>query len=500
MVEAAYLSDVSAMMIPLGRTKPGVGLALAPARCGGAVTLVALALALAAPSARAEDASQSFTSTGEHAFVVPSGVSSVTVRLVGGNGAHGTGAAGGAGATAVAVLTVRPGDTLYAEVAGNGGRDDAIGQGGYGGGGYGGAVKFLFAAPGGGGGGGASDVRTCSVTAAPADCATLDSRLIVAGGGGGGAGKGTSPTTEIDGGMGGAADAHGFDGELVPARANDFGGIGGSAGTVSGGGAPGGNSGDPATAGTLGVGGGGGSSVGGGGGGGGGGLYGGGGGGSGTGEITGTYPGLIVYNGGGGGGGGGASGVPAGAAGVSGFSLLPTAFGAQPSVTITWNVPSTAGASGGSDTTGAAGGTDTTGTLARPVVSGLGLSPHRFHRGKLRARLVSHASAGTIISLRVSTAAKLRLTFERATVGRRIGGSCVRATPSNRRARACRRYRPVAGAVTLRVPAGLDRIQFQGVLDGNRRLRPGSYRLSLTASNAAGASPRAEHARFTLAR
>jgi hypothetical protein len=497
MVEAEHLSDVSAMVIPLRRTKPGLRLAPAHARCGGAVTLVALALAFAAPSARAEDASQSFTSTGEHAFVVPSGVSSVTVRLVGGNGARGTGTLGGAAATAVAVLAVRPGDTLYAEVAGNGGADDAIGQGGYGGGGYGGAVKFLFAAPGGGGGGGASDVRRCPVAAAPADCATLDSRLVVAGGGGGGAGKGTSPTTEIDGGMGGAADAHGFDGELVPARANDFGGIGGSAGTVGGGGAAGGNSGEPATAGTFGVGGGGGSSVGGGGGGGGGGLYGGGGGGSGTGEITGTYPGLIVYNGGGGGGGGGASGVPVGAAGVSGFSLLPTAFGAQPSVTITWNVPSTAGASSSPDTTGAAGATE---TPARPAVSGLRLSPHRFHRGRLHARLASLASAGTIISLRVSTAAKLRLAFERATLGRRIGGSCVRATPSNRRARACRRYRPVAGAVTLRVPAGLDRIQFQGVLDGNRRLRPGSYRLSLTASNAAGVAPGTERARFTLTR
>jgi hypothetical protein len=50
------------------------------------------------------------------------------------------------------------------------------------------------------------------------------------------------------------------------------------------------------------------------------------------------------------------------------------------------------------------------------------------------------------------------------------------------------------------VPAGLDRIQFQGVLDGNRRLRPGSYRLSLTASNAAGVAPRTERARFTLTR
>jgi hypothetical protein len=503
-VDEAHLSDVSATVIALRRTQSG-GRRLVPASArygGAAVTLVALALALAAPSARAADAAQSFTSAGEHAFVVPAGVTSVSIRLVGGNGAPGSGQApGGAGATSVAVLAVTPGETLYAEVAGNGGVGDAMGQGGYGGGGYGGAVKFLLAAPGGGGGGGASDVRTCPVAAEPAVCATVDSRLVVAGGGGGGGGDGTAtPPTEIDAGMGGAADAHGFDGELVPARANDLGGLGGNAGTVSGGGAPGGNSGEPATAGKLGLGGGGGSSVGGGGGGGGGGLYGGGGGGSGTGEITGQYPALIAYNGGGGGGGGGASGVPSGATGVSSFSLLPTAFGAQPSVTITWTDPSTAGTSGTSGTPDTTGATGATGTLARPAVSDLRLSPHRFHRGKLRARLAPHASAGTIISFRLSTAAKIRITFERATLGRRIGGSCVRATPSNRRARACRRYRPVAGAVTLRVPAGVDRIQFQGVLDGNRRLTPGSYRLSLTAFNAAGAAPRAERARFKLAR
>jgi hypothetical protein len=481
----------------------GRRLALAPAGYGGAaVTLVALALALAAPTARAADASQSFTSTGEHAFVVPSGVTSVGVSLVGGNGAPGSGQVGGAGATAVAVLAVRPGDTLYAEVAGNGGVGDEIGHGGYGGGGYGGAVKFLFAAPGGGGGGGASDVRTCPVGAAPAVCATLDSRLVVAGGGGGGGGVGTDPTpfTTIDGGIGGAADAHGFDGDWVPARANDLGGLGGSAGTVSGGGAVGGNSGEPATAGKLGLGGGGGSSVGGGGGGGGGGLYGGGGGGSGTGEITGQFPALIVYNGGGGGGGGGASGVPSGATGVSSFSLLATAFGAQPSVTITWTDPSTTASSETSGATGTSGAPSAPSTLARPAVSGLRLSPHRFQRGKLRARLAPHASTGTIISFRLSTAAKIRLTFERATLGRRIGGGCVRATPSNRRARACRRYRAMAGAVTLQMPGGADRVLFQGVLDGNRRLGPGSYRLSLSAFNAAGAALQAERANFTLAR
>ena len=40
-----------------------------------------------------------------------------------------------------------------------------------------------------------------------------------------------------------------------------------------------------------------------------------------------------------GGGGGGASGIPAGATGVSGFSLVPTTTGAEPLVTFSWAVP-----------------------------------------------------------------------------------------------------------------------------------------------------------------
>jgi hypothetical protein len=154
-------------------------------------------------------------------------------------------------------------------------------------------------------------------------------------------------------------------------------------------------------------------------------------------------------------------------------------------VTITWTIPSSTG---------------TTGKLTRPTVSGLKLSPTRFHRGTLRARLGTRTSKGTIVSFRLSTHATVRLTFERALQGRRVGGRCVRANTSNRRARACRRYSAVPGAATLAAPGGSDHVVFQGVLDGGRRLRPGSYRLSLTASNAAGAAPGIARASFTLVR
>ena len=233
--------------------------------------LTLLAAACAAP-ASAPAAQQSFTTAGSHPWVVPIAVTTVQATIVGGNGGSGSAgstnqAEGGLGATARVTLAVTPGETLYAQVAGNGHQD---GTPGFGGGGFGGSVVVLLAgAPGGGGGGGASAIRAC-----PAPCAPL----VVAGGGGGGGGAGRDLTPTINGGNGGAGGMPGLDGE--PDLTSDAGGGAGGAGTSGGPGAAGANSYENAAqAGSPAAGGDGGTAIGGGGGGGGGGLYGGGGGG-----------------------------------------------------------------------------------------------------------------------------------------------------------------------------------------------------------------------------
>jgi hypothetical protein len=304
-----------------------------------------------ATAGAAETRSASFTEAGEHQFVVPAGVTSVQVTLVGGNGGQGVAfAPGGSGDTVTATLAVSPGETLYGEVAGDGYSAEVPtlgGLGGFGGGGEGGGDGGFGIR--GGGGGGASDLRTCPATP-PASCggqSTLASRLIVAAGGGGGAGNGLEPSS-TQGGGGGAAHFPGTAG--AKDGSSDVGGSGGGAGIAGAGGQPGSPSGGcsggmecPAS-GQLGVGGaGGGGFLGGGGGGGGGGLFGGGGGGGGAGhEISVGH----VGSGGGGGGGGGSSGAPGAA--VSGFSLVPTASGAQPSISIAWMAPVPAEVTGAS--------------------------------------------------------------------------------------------------------------------------------------------------------
>jgi len=298
-----------------------------------------LALAAAGPAV-ALTGSQSYTTAGEHAFVVPAGVSSVQVLLVGGNGGAGSGTQpGGLPATVNATLAVTPGETLYAEVAGNGqttNGTEQVAAGGYGGGGSGGGVGPAFGTvASGGGGGGASDVRTCSESSS--QCSSLASRLVVASGGGGAGGEGLgSGTPDVPGGVGGGyGDAAGFNG--TQDINIDTPGDGGSRASSGAGGALGSgmNESPSLQDGALGIGGVGGESGGngGGGGGGGGGLYGGGGGGAGEYASNGA---------GGGGGGAGWAGVPASAAGVSGYGLVLTLAGAEPQVTFSWVAPAPA--------------------------------------------------------------------------------------------------------------------------------------------------------------
>jgi hypothetical protein len=220
--------------------------------------------------------SQSFGFTGAaQTFVVPAGVTELTIATEGAQG--GAGASGGSGADGglvSGVVSVTPGEVLTVIVGGRGGAG-ATAAGGFDGGGAAGAVS---GGADGGGGGGASEIRSESGV------------LFVAGGGGGGGGTGAN------GGAGGGAV--GADGGSV-----GLGGAGGGGGTGSAGGAGGGGS-VAGGAGAAGQGGAGGASTSGGGGG-GGGYFGGGGGGAGN------------VLGGAGGGGGGSSFATSGATGVS---------------------------------------------------------------------------------------------------------------------------------------------------------------------------------------
>lgn len=263
---------------------------------------------IGAPSAGATTSSQTFSVPGGSTFVVPAGVTSLSIVAEGGAGAgetiNGWTSVGGLGGRETATITVTPGEHLDIEVGGA-----AIAEvGGVNGGGSGMAGSLA------GGGGGASDVRQGGTS--------LADRVVVAGGGGGGgrSGPGSQGGTGGDGGGTNGTDA-------FPETGGHFGmehrGAGGGAGTTSAGGAGGAAVIDGGgTPGTLGIGGDGSTNceVGAAGG---GGYYGGGGGSSGCWD-------------GGGGGGGGANYAAASATSLLSENGVNLGNG---SVALTWNNP-----------------------------------------------------------------------------------------------------------------------------------------------------------------
>ena len=307
--------------------RPRTSLTVVLALVAGMAPLALDGPAVATPaSAR----STTFVFTGaEQEYVVPEGATSLRIVAVGARGGEGgltycaegtcSLSQGGVGAAVDAVFAVcstcavRPGQTLYVEVGGDGGSGSLLDSAGPTPGGFNGGGQSLRGN--GGGGGGASDVRTV------AGAASYSSRLVVAGGGGGGGSHGNvcgAHGWSIRGGDGGSAGmttaGAGSDGGYESCGGGTDGGGGGGGATQSSGGAGGTigkyrhtcNPGDPGTSGSLGQGGSGGwesNFTGGraaatGGGGGGGGYYGGGGGAGGT--SCGAYD--TVGAGGGGGG------------------------------------------------------------------------------------------------------------------------------------------------------------------------------------------------------
>ncbi|MDI6788540.1 MAG: glycine-rich protein, partial [Planctomycetota bacterium] len=142
----------------------------------------------------------------QQTWVVPAGVTSITVDVLGAKGGNGSsGGVGGNGARVQTTLSVTPGQTLYIYVGGQ----SSNASGGYNGGGTGGNLGGSSYA---GGGGGASDIRQGGTI--------LANRVVVAGGGGGGGGA------QSGGPSGGSGGQNGGDGST-------YAGGGGGGGTQS---------------------------------------------------------------------------------------------------------------------------------------------------------------------------------------------------------------------------------------------------------------------------
>jgi hypothetical protein len=64
---------------------------------------------------------------------------------------------------------------------------------------------------------------------------------------------------------------------------------------------------------------------------------------------------------------------------------------------------------------------------------------------------------------------------------------CVVQTPSNKHKPACERT-VTADTLSLSAPAGDDKINFQGLISRSRKLAPGGYTVTISATSAKGSS------------
>ena len=128
---------------------------------------------------------------------------------------------------------------------------------------------------------------------------------------------------------------------------------------------------------------------------------------------------------------------------------------------------------------------------APPVLSGLTLTYRTFRVAKRKP-----APKGTAIRFSLSEASSVKFAVTQKRPGRRKGKRCVAPTRKLRHARKCTRT-VTLGTFTRNLPAGTARVPFSGRLKG-RKLKPGSYMLTLTPTDPPGNHGRSASIRFKV--
>ena len=135
----------------------------------------------------------------------------------------------------------------------------------------------------------------------------------------------------------------------------------------------------------------------------------------------------------------------------------------------------------------------TTGEGAPPSFSPApALSPSRFSAKPVRGQAASY------LVFSISEAATLQMRVSVARPGRREHGHCAAPSRANRGHRRCTRWVALGTLSTPALP-GANRTPFTPRVD-KRLLAPGAYRLTIVATDAAGASSPPAVAGFTIVR
>ena len=135
-----------------------------------------------------------------------------------------------------------------------------------------------------------------------------------------------------------------------------------------------------------------------------------------------------------------------------------------------------------------------------PVVSSASESHRTWREGSALATLArarKRPPVGTAFSFTLNEPATVTLTFTQTVPGRKVKGKCVAQTKANKRKHSCSRT-VTRGTLALAGHAGTDKVAFQGRVSRSRKLKPGTYTLTIIASNTAGLRSAPARLTFTI--
>jgi hypothetical protein len=135
------------------------------------------------------------------------------------------------------------------------------------------------------------------------------------------------------------------------------------------------------------------------------------------------------------------------------------------------------------------------------VVSRVSQSASRWRAGKALARLSRRARklpVGTTFRFTLDKAATARFAFKLRKAGRRVGGRCRTPSRRNKGKRPCVRSLAAGSRSFSNAHAGANRVRFAGRLSRKKKLRPGNYTLTITATNGPGLVSVPKRLNFTI--
>ncbi len=133
-----------------------------------------------------------------------------------------------------------------------------------------------------------------------------------------------------------------------------------------------------------------------------------------------------------------------------------------------------------------------------PQLEHLHQSASRWREGSKLAQLSrSRTPVGTTFSFTLNETATVTLSFSRPLPGIKVAGKCVAPKARSRHGKACLRALG-AGTLTLHGHSAVNKISFQGRLSRTKKLRPGRYKVTTVASDAAGARSKPLSLTFTI--